>query len=101
VVWLCVALGTHVMEGSGKMVVTAVGMNSQAGIIVALLGATANDIDNATNTGKRLTCDRRTGRLSFLLSIFDATLHHRRPGVSSSLEQSTTCDESRRLTAAV
>ena len=26
------------MEGSGKMVVTAVGMNSQAGIIVALLG---------------------------------------------------------------
>lgn len=31
--------GTHVMEGSGKMVVTAVGVNSQAGIIFALLGA--------------------------------------------------------------
>ena len=30
--------GTHVMEGSGKMVVTAVGVNSQAGIIFALLG---------------------------------------------------------------
>lgn len=29
------------MEGSGKMVVTAVGVNSQAGIIFALLGATA------------------------------------------------------------
>ncbi|RWS22067.1 plasma membrane calcium-transporting ATPase 2-like protein, partial [Leptotrombidium deliense] len=29
--------GTHVMEGSGKMVVTAVGVNSQAGIIFALL----------------------------------------------------------------
>ncbi|XP_061677752.1 plasma membrane calcium-transporting ATPase 2-like isoform X2 [Syngnathoides biaculeatus] len=31
--------GTHVMEGSGKMVVTAVGVNSQSGIIFALLGA--------------------------------------------------------------
>lgn len=31
--------GTHVMEGSGKMLVTAVGVNSQAGIIFALLGA--------------------------------------------------------------
>ena len=31
--------GTHVMEGSGKVVVTAVGINSQAGIIFALLGA--------------------------------------------------------------
>ena len=35
--------GTHVMEGSGKMVVTAVGVNSQAGIIFALLGATEED----------------------------------------------------------
>jgi len=52
-VWtLChVAAGTHVMEGSGKMVVTAVGMNSQAGIIVALLGATAEELDKATATG--------------------------------------------------
>jgi len=32
--------GTHVMEGSGKMVVTAVGINSQSGIILELLGAT-------------------------------------------------------------
>lgn len=32
--------GTHVMEGSGKMVVTAVGVNSQSGIIFTLLGAT-------------------------------------------------------------
>uniref|UniRef100_A0A8B9LGP4 Calcium-transporting ATPase n=1 Tax=Astyanax mexicanus TaxID=7994 RepID=A0A8B9LGP4_ASTMX len=31
--------GTHVMEGSGKMVVTAVGINSQTGIIFTLLGA--------------------------------------------------------------
>lgn len=35
--------GTHVMEGSGRMVVTAVGINSQAGIIFALLGAAASE----------------------------------------------------------
>lgn len=31
------------MEGSGKMLVTAVGVNSQAGIIFALLGAAAEE----------------------------------------------------------
>merc|ERR1712142_272100 len=31
--------GTHVMEGSGKMVITAVGVNSQTGIIFALLNS--------------------------------------------------------------
>jgi P-type Ca2+ transporter type 2B len=41
---LCVVLiGTHVMEGSGKMLVTAVGINSQTGIILSLLGATQED----------------------------------------------------------
>lgn len=30
--------GTHIMEGSGKMVVCAVGVNSQTGIIFSLLG---------------------------------------------------------------
>ncbi|KAJ1530908.1 hypothetical protein ONE63_005748 [Megalurothrips usitatus] len=35
--------GTQVMEGSGKMIVTAVGVNSQAGIIFALLGAAAEE----------------------------------------------------------
>lgn len=35
--------GTHVMEGSGKMVVTAVGRNSQAGIIFDLLGAAEDE----------------------------------------------------------
>uniref|UniRef100_A0A4W5L7U8 Calcium-transporting ATPase n=1 Tax=Hucho hucho TaxID=62062 RepID=A0A4W5L7U8_9TELE len=32
--------GTHVMEGSGRMVVSAVGLNSQTGIIFTLLGGT-------------------------------------------------------------
>ena len=35
--------GTHVMEGSGKVVVTAVGINSQAGIIFTLLGAVEDE----------------------------------------------------------
>ncbi|CAI6369427.1 unnamed protein product [Macrosiphum euphorbiae] len=34
--------GTHVMEGSGKMLVTAVGIHSQSGIIFTLLGAAVN-----------------------------------------------------------
>jgi Ca2+ transporting ATPase len=38
------------MEGSGKMVVTAVGVNSQAGIIFALLGAT--DEGKPSKSGK-------------------------------------------------
>ncbi|XP_068856089.1 LOW QUALITY PROTEIN: plasma membrane calcium-transporting ATPase 3-like, partial [Aphelocoma coerulescens] len=38
--------GTHVMEGSGRMVVTAVGVNSQSGIIFALLGAAGDDEDD-------------------------------------------------------
>lgn len=35
--------GTHVMEGSGKMLTTAVGVNSQTGIIFALLGASMEE----------------------------------------------------------
>ena len=41
------------MEGSGKMVVAAVGVNSQAGIIFALLGATQDEKkDNKESDGK-------------------------------------------------
>ncbi|RCN32477.1 e1-E2 ATPase [Ancylostoma caninum] len=35
--------GTHAMEGSGRFVITAVGLNSQTGIIMSLLGATKED----------------------------------------------------------
>eukprot|EP00090_Calanus_glacialis_P005343 TRINITY_DN1414_c0_g1_i2.p1 TRINITY_DN1414_c0_g1~~TRINITY_DN1414_c0_g1_i2.p1 ORF type:complete len:1169 (-),score=188.50 TRINITY_DN1414_c0_g1_i2:1887-5393(-) len=38
--------GTHVMEGSGKVLVTAVGVNSQAGIIFTLLGAAAEEVED-------------------------------------------------------
>ncbi|XP_017296560.1 plasma membrane calcium-transporting ATPase 1-like isoform X4 [Kryptolebias marmoratus] len=35
--------GTHVMEGSGRMMVSAVGLNSQTGIIVTLLGSSEHE----------------------------------------------------------
>ncbi|XP_067293234.1 plasma membrane calcium-transporting ATPase 4 [Pseudorasbora parva] len=38
--------GTHVMEGSGKVLVTAVGVNSQTGIIFTLLGGGDDDNDD-------------------------------------------------------
>ncbi|XP_039180619.1 plasma membrane calcium-transporting ATPase 1-like [Crotalus tigris] len=41
--------GTHVMEGSGKMVVTAVGINSQTGIILTLLGVGEHEKPKETN----------------------------------------------------
>ncbi|XP_074481565.1 plasma membrane calcium-transporting ATPase 1 isoform X1 [Sebastes fasciatus] len=44
--------GTHVMEGSGKMLVTAVGVNSQTGIIFTLLG-TAEDDDEDEEEKKK------------------------------------------------
>ncbi|XP_055504234.1 plasma membrane calcium-transporting ATPase 2 isoform X5 [Leucoraja erinacea] len=44
--------GTHVMEGSGKMVVTAVGVNSQTGIIFTLLGAGTEEEEKKDKKGK-------------------------------------------------
>ena len=41
------------MEGSGKMVVTAVGVNSQAGIIFCLLGATAETAEEKAEKKKK------------------------------------------------
>lgn len=58
--------GTHVMEGSGKMVVTAVGVNSQTGIIFALLGAGEEggdgDDDKAEKEKKRKRKEERKKR---------------------------------------
>ncbi|XP_063542836.1 plasma membrane calcium-transporting ATPase 3 isoform X7 [Cydia strobilella] len=45
--------GTHVMEGSGKMLVTAVGVNSQAGIIFTLLGAAVESQDKQIKQMKK------------------------------------------------
>ncbi|XP_004425207.1 PREDICTED: plasma membrane calcium-transporting ATPase 4 isoform X3 [Ceratotherium simum simum] len=45
--------GTHVMEGSGRMVVTAVGVNSQTGIIFTLLGASEGEEEEKKKKGKK------------------------------------------------
>ncbi|XP_057702183.1 plasma membrane calcium-transporting ATPase 1-like isoform X1 [Corythoichthys intestinalis] len=45
--------GTHVMEGSGRMVVSAVGLNSQTGIIFTLLGASENDEEKKAKKSKK------------------------------------------------
>ncbi|XP_033029989.1 plasma membrane calcium-transporting ATPase 3 isoform X1 [Lacerta agilis] len=45
--------GTHVMEGSGRMVVTAVGVNSQTGIIFTLLGAGGEEEEKKDKKGKQ------------------------------------------------
>ncbi|NWV59956.1 AT2B1 ATPase, partial [Malurus elegans] len=45
--------GTHVMEGSGRMVVTAVGVNSQTGIIFTLLGAGGDDEEKEKEKEKK------------------------------------------------
>ncbi|XP_073324400.1 plasma membrane calcium-transporting ATPase 2 isoform X8 [Pagrus major] len=44
--------GTHVMEGSGRMVVTGVGVNSQTGIIFTLLGAGPEEEEKKEKKGK-------------------------------------------------
>ncbi|XP_077425731.1 plasma membrane calcium-transporting ATPase 1-like isoform X2 [Vanacampus margaritifer] len=54
--------GTHVMEGSGKMVVTAVGVNSQTGIIFALLGAGEDDGDDDKAEKKKKRKEERKKR---------------------------------------
>lgn len=65
--------GTHVMEGSGKMVVTAVGVNSQAGIIFTLLGAAVDEQEAEIKKMKKGTwlCSfkKKTNILFYIWSI--------------------------------
>lgn len=52
-VYLCLSFsGTHVMEGSGRMLVTAVGVNSQSGIIFTLLGAGEGEEEKKEKKGR-------------------------------------------------
>ena len=48
------------MEGSGKMVVVAVGVNSQAGIIFTLLGAAQDKEKKKTTSGNKFTVKKIT-----------------------------------------
>ncbi|KAL3070900.1 hypothetical protein niasHS_017025 [Heterodera schachtii] len=54
--------GTHVMEGSGRMVITAVGVNSQTGIIMTLLGAAKSAMEDERK--EKLREEKRTRRRS-------------------------------------
>ncbi|XP_064632110.1 plasma membrane calcium-transporting ATPase 2-like isoform X3 [Lineus longissimus] len=60
--------GTHVMEGSAKMLVTAVGLNSQTGIIFALLGASHGDEEKDDKKKKKKKTDEGGGQSVPLLS---------------------------------
>uniref|UniRef100_A0A671S559 Calcium-transporting ATPase n=1 Tax=Sinocyclocheilus anshuiensis TaxID=1608454 RepID=A0A671S559_9TELE len=64
--------GTHVMEGSGKMVVTAVGVNSQTGIIFTLLGAGEDDEDEEEKEKKK---ERKKEKKSWAPSCCSVTVH--------------------------
>ncbi|MBZ3877847.1 Plasma membrane calcium-transporting ATPase 1 [Sciurus carolinensis] len=59
--------GTHVMEGSGRMVVTAVGVNSQTGIIFTLLGAGGEEEEKKDEKKKE-----KKRLYSFLLESFNS-----------------------------
>lgn len=61
--------GTHVMEGSAKMLVTAVGIHSQTGIIMTLLGATETDSKKKDDKDAKTKKDNNKGT-TFLYSIF-------------------------------
>ncbi|XP_059142779.1 plasma membrane calcium-transporting ATPase 2-like isoform X3 [Physella acuta] len=53
--------GTHVMEGSGKMLVTAVGPNSQTGIIFALLNENTEEGKEKKKKKKKEEADKEAG----------------------------------------
>uniref|UniRef100_A0AAR2KM62 Calcium-transporting ATPase n=1 Tax=Pygocentrus nattereri TaxID=42514 RepID=A0AAR2KM62_PYGNA len=62
--------GTHVMEGSGRMVVTAVGLNSQTGIIFTLLGAGGEEEEKKVKKGE----SSKTINLPHLIPIWAVSM---------------------------
>jgi hypothetical protein len=55
------------MEGSGRMVVTAVGVNSQTGIIFTLLGAGGEEEEKKDKKGNETLASSVQSSSSFLL----------------------------------
>ncbi|XP_062842724.1 plasma membrane calcium-transporting ATPase 2 isoform X10 [Trichomycterus rosablanca] len=51
--------GTHVMEGSGRMIVTAIGVNSQTGIIFTLLSAGGEEEEKKEKKGQAVEDGRQ------------------------------------------
>lgn len=66
----CSLTGTHVMEGSGRMVVTAVGVNSQTGIIFTLLGAGTEEEEKKEKKGQLLVLINHLLFINLLHRIF-------------------------------
>ncbi|XP_070791267.1 plasma membrane calcium-transporting ATPase 3 isoform X10 [Pituophis catenifer annectens] len=56
--------GTHVMEGSGRMVISAVGVNSQTGIIFTLLGAGGEEEEKKEKKGKEKQTKKQDGAVA-------------------------------------
>ncbi|PIO56635.1 hypothetical protein TELCIR_21965 [Teladorsagia circumcincta] len=69
--------GTNAMEGSGRFLITAVGLNSQTGIIMSLLGATKDEKKEDQDSKVQMNGNGE-------LSLFQGTAHddckHRPPG---------------------
>uniref|UniRef100_H2Z407 Calcium-transporting ATPase n=1 Tax=Ciona savignyi TaxID=51511 RepID=H2Z407_CIOSA len=72
--------GTHVMEGSGKMVVTAVGVNSQTGIIFSLLGASDHDAGRAKTNLFLFSSMNNSQKQPFVFLINEPTENSRADG---------------------
>lgn len=62
------------MEGSGRMVVTAVGINSQAGIIFALLGAAQSEDDAQKKQMKKGLFSAYVQYIVFLIIQYNSLL---------------------------
>lgn len=59
------------MEGSGKMLVTAVGVNSQAGIIFTLLGAAVDQQEQEIKKMKKGTYARYCLSIDWSIDYFE------------------------------
>ena len=62
--------GTHVMEGGGRMLVVAVGVNSQNGIIMTLIGATSKKAEVSTSV-HRSVCPSVCQTFTFFGIVID------------------------------
>lgn len=65
------------MEGSGKMVVTAVGVNSQTGIIFTLLGGGEDDDDDEEEKKKEKEEKKKQKKSECALLLFKLALFFR------------------------
>lgn len=65
--------GTHVMEGTGRMLIVGVGLNSQVGTIMKLLGATENSSSKKekkirSKSSTRISPDKQENELKIIVT---------------------------------